>query len=39
MLSGTRRGPVADSVNDEQDVVDGRIGHPEYVSGTYRGQC
>ena len=31
MLSGTSRGPVADSVNDEQDVVDGRIGHPEYV--------
>ena len=28
-MSWCCRGPVADSVNDEQDVVDGRIGHPE----------
>ena len=30
-MSGTRPGHVADSVNDAQDIVDRRLGHPVQV--------
>ena len=40
-MSGTCPGHVADSMKDEQDIPEGRLGHPEQilVSGDLSAMC